>query len=48
MKALKGMRSNLTARKGLIETQIRDLEDKIQKKKEMKASDNQNQPGGGQ
>lgn len=42
------MRSNMTVRKGLIETQIRELEEKIQKKKEMKDSDNQNQPGGGQ
>ncbi|KAJ5241963.1 uncharacterized protein N7469_000290 [Penicillium citrinum] len=47
MKALQGMRSNLTARKGMIETQIRDLEEKIQKKQERTAN-NQNQPGGKQ
>ncbi|KAJ6095328.1 hypothetical protein N7486_006074 [Penicillium sp. IBT 16267x] len=34
MAALQGMRSNLTARRGMIETQIRDLDTRIQEKKQ--------------
>ncbi|KAJ5203735.1 uncharacterized protein N7498_004614 [Penicillium cinerascens] len=34
MAALQGMRSNLTARRGMIETQIRDLEAKMEEKKQ--------------
>lgn len=36
MNALQGMRSNLTARKGMIETQIRDLDTRIQEKQQRK------------
>ncbi|KAJ5092526.1 hypothetical protein NUU61_007396 [Penicillium alfredii] len=32
--ALRGMRSNLTARKGMIESQIRDLDARVQEKQE--------------
>ncbi|KAJ5263303.1 hypothetical protein N7478_010908 [Penicillium angulare] len=34
MTALQNMRSNLTARRGMIETQIRDLDTRVQEKKE--------------
>ncbi|KAJ5657478.1 uncharacterized protein N7484_001127 [Penicillium longicatenatum] len=37
MAALQGMRSNLTARRGMIETQIRDLDARIQEKKQRNA-----------
>ncbi|KAJ5110094.1 hypothetical protein N7532_002739 [Penicillium argentinense] len=45
MNALQGMRSNLTARKGMLETQIRDLDAKIQQKKQI--SLDKNEPDGG-
>ncbi|KAJ5699018.1 hypothetical protein N7462_001023 [Penicillium macrosclerotiorum] len=38
MTALQGMRSNLTARKGMLETQIRDLDAKIEAKKQINTS----------
>ncbi|KAJ5772381.1 hypothetical protein N7520_002910 [Penicillium odoratum] len=37
MAALQGMRANLTARRGMIETQIRDLDTRIQEKKQRSA-----------
>lgn len=37
MAGLQGMRSDLTARKGMIETQIRDLDTRIQEKKQRTA-----------
>lgn len=36
--ALQGMRSNLTARKGMLETQIRDLDARIQEKQQRAAA----------
>lgn len=38
MAALQGMRSNLTARKGMLETQIRHLDARIQEKQQRAAS----------
>ncbi|KAJ6113318.1 hypothetical protein N7523_006635 [Penicillium sp. IBT 18751x] len=48
MTALQSMRSNLTARRGMIETQIRDLEAKMEEKKRRSAegSDKERPQGG--
>ncbi|KAJ5595486.1 uncharacterized protein N7459_001694 [Penicillium hispanicum] len=47
MAALQGMRSNLTARKGMLETQIRDLDTRIQEKQQRKMEGNdRDQPQG--
>ncbi|KAJ5180083.1 hypothetical protein N7492_003293 [Penicillium capsulatum] len=48
MSSLQGMRSNLTARKGMIETQLRDLDARIQEKQKRAAEGNDNnRPAGG-
>ncbi|KAJ5887500.1 hypothetical protein N7495_007541 [Penicillium taxi] len=39
MKALRDMRSNLTARRGMIETQIRDLDARMNEKKQRSAAE---------
>ncbi|KAJ5474182.1 hypothetical protein N7475_003748 [Penicillium sp. IBT 31633x] len=49
LKALHGMRSNLTARKGILETQIRDLDARILEKQQKGiGGDDKNQSKGGQ
>lgn len=40
MTALKTMRSNLTARKGILETQIRDLDARVQEKQQRATAGN--------
>jgi len=49
MAALQDMRTNLTARRGMIERQIRDLETKIEEKKQRSAEGvMKDRPEGGQ
>ncbi|CAI7649816.1 unnamed protein product [Penicillium glandicola] len=48
IKALRGMRSNLTARRGILENQIRDLDAKmLEKQQKGIGGDDQNKPNGG-
>lgn len=47
MNVLQDMRSNLTARKGMLESQIRDLDARIQEKQQRTAGNDKEQPQGG-
>lgn len=48
MNALQGMRSNLTARKGILESQIRDLDARMQEKQQRAAAgSDKGRPQGG-
>jgi hypothetical protein len=47
-KALQGMRSNLVARKGILENQIQDLDARmLEKQQKGTNAENKEQPGGG-
>ncbi|KAJ5194465.1 hypothetical protein N7491_001803 [Penicillium cf. griseofulvum] len=46
-KALQNMRSNLVARRGIIENQIRDLDARVLKQQKGIGGDDQDQPSGG-